>query len=512
MTLAAAFLLLAQGPTVVVLPPDGPAAAETAWAAEAVADVLPSDLALLGVRALSRDDRLRAQEALQIPAVALTRATSIRIAEVLGARHLVVGTYETEGPKLTLSLRLLDLERGSLGERLMASGPLERAAELIHGLAWDVAASILKAPVVTRDEHLARRPAAPFEAFKAYARGLGARRVASRLKLLRQALALDPRFDLARLALGRALLERGEFSAANDVLARIPSPSDQARAARFLQGVTMLEVGRYQEAAALYRVLAEAEPTPGALNNQALAVLRSGAREPRPSELLRRALELEPASLDLMFNRGWTLLREGDAEAAAFVLGDVVRQQPLDSRARVVNAWALRRAGRLQEADEEWRGVAVFAPTYVSLTSPDFTRRFERIMASDRPPILRRTVLSPSEVAAGLIARAERLAAAGDVPGSFRELNQAAFLDPHRPRLHLLLARAHRARGDKESAANEFRMVLWSSEDASVRLELAGVLKELGRVAEARSEAEKVLKADPGNEAARKVIETLGPL
>ena len=88
-----------------------------------------------------------------------------------------------------------------------------------------------------------------------------------------------------------------------------------------------------------------------------------------------------------------------------------------------------------------------------------------------------------------------------------RELSQAAFLDPHRPRVHLLLARAHRARGDKDKAVNELRMVLWGAEDASLRVELASLLKELGRDAEARDEAEKVLKLDPGNAAARRLIE-----
>ena len=51
-------------------------------------------------------------------------------------------------------------------------------------------------------------------------------------------------------------------------------------------------------------------------------------------------------------------------------------------------------------------------------------------------------------------------------------------------------------------------MALWSREDTALRAELAAVLKEAGRTAEARLEAEKVLKADPGNEAARKVLES----
>src|SRR5262249_52292175 len=64
-------LLLAPPPppgAVLVLPAEGPAGdTSTAWIAEAVADVLPRDLVLLGAPAIERQDRLRAQEALAIP-------------------------------------------------------------------------------------------------------------------------------------------------------------------------------------------------------------------------------------------------------------------------------------------------------------------------------------------------------------------------------------------------------------------------------------------------------------
>jgi hypothetical protein len=43
-------------------------------------------------------------------------------------------------------------------------------------------------------------------------------------------------------------------------------------------------------------------------------------------------------------------------------------------------------------------------------------------------------------------------------------------------------------------------------DDPGVRAEMAAVLKEMGRQEEARVEAEKVLRQDPQNEAARAVL------
>jgi tetratricopeptide (TPR) repeat protein len=493
---------------VMVVPPEQTGtSAETAWLGEAVSDLLPRALALAGVPAVERADRLRAQAALEIPRVPLTRATAIRVAEALGARRLVVGEYTAEGQSLSLSLRLLDGERGTLSAPFVSSGALADTGLLVYGAAWDMALALTSPPAVSRDDFFARRPQARFEAMRAYGLGLLARNAATRVKLLRQAVVLEPSFHEARLALGRLQIETGEYTAGHDSLARIPDASPLARAARFAQGVALLEIGRYREAAAVYARLAAEAPSAAVLNNQGLALLRAPAPPERASAVLRRALELEPAERDLAFNTGWTLLAEGDPAAAEFFLRDVVARAPLDAHARVVLAWALRRAGRTAEADQEWKGVVTLAPTYQGLTAPDLARRFERIQPGERMLVLDRGGRSAAEVAAGLVGRADRLLATGDAEGALRELERAVYLDPHANRVHVLLARAYRARGMHERALSEYQMMLWSVDDPPLRAELAALLKEMGRLEEARREAEKVLKVEPGNEAARRVLQ-----
>jgi hypothetical protein len=82
----------------------------------------------------------------------------------------------------------------------------------------------------------------------------------------------------------------------------------------------------------------------------------------------------------------------------------------------------------------------------------------------------------------------------------------AAVSDPYDARVHLQLARALRSR-DAEAALGELRVSLWCRDDAGVRLELAQLLKGLGRDGEARAEAALALRADPTSEAARKLAE-----
>lgn len=497
----------ALGDAVLVTPPERePPANEPNWVGELVSETLPRSLALLGVPAVERDDRLRAQSALEIPLVPLTRATSIRVAEALGAGRLVFGSYALKDGVLTLTLRVLDLRRAGASPPVVARGSAKNVGDLVHGLAWDLAGALGTAPVTTRADFVARRPAATGEALEAFGKALTSRKPILQARYLRQALQAAPQLHEARLALGRVQLENSEFSAAQATLARIPASAPVARAARFMQGLAQLEVGRYAEATALFASLAAERPTAAVLNNQGLAALRDAQRAQRASDALRRALEQAPDSRDVAFNLAWALLLEGDPQASEYFLRGLLRRDPLDGHARLVLAWALEKAGRAEDAAKEWKGVLALAPNLAALDDPDFGRRFERILPAERLRPDDRSERTDAEVAAGLVGRAERRLEANDAEGALRDLVRAAYLDPYAQRVHLLLARAYRARGERERAESELRMTLWSQEDAAVRAELALLLKEMGRDAEARREAERVLKIDPANAAARKVL------
>lgn len=498
---------LAEPGLALVLPAEArPAGSQQAWISQAVAEVLSRDLAFLGVPVISNEERQRAHELLEIPDVAVTRATSIRMAEAVGARRLVQGAFGLDGSRVSLSLRLLDVERGSLSAPLTADGSLEQLRPLLHGLAWDVALAGPVAPRRSKEELLARDGSLPFEAFRLYCQALRPGDPVRRQRLLREALRRAPGYDDAELALGRLQLEAREYAAAADLLARVAESSPAVRVARFLQGVADYEQGRYREAAELFARLAQQRPSAAVLANHGLALARAGNGTPRASQVLRAAVDLEPGLPDLALNLGWTLLFEGDGEAAAFWLRGLLRENARDLHARVLLCWALRRAGRQEEAEAEWKDLLALAPGYGPLANPDRSRRFERLLTSELSLAAGREARSDAELAAGHATRAERLLEGGDARGALAELTRAAYLDPYGARVHRLMGRAQRALGEPEKALGELRMSLWCREDVAVRAELAELLAELGRAQEARSEAEAVLGADPANAVALRLL------
>jgi tetratricopeptide (TPR) repeat protein len=321
--------------------------------------------------------------------------------------------------------------------------------------------------------------------------------------------ALAPDYEEAWLELGRLQLESREQKDALESLERIGSASRLAREARFLGGVALLELGRFDEAALLYAALVERQPTPSALNNYALARLRAGAsRGPRASQLLRQAVDGEavPAK-ETVFNLGFALFCEGEYEAAAFWLQGVTSRDSRDAHARLALVWALRQSGRAAEAGQEWTALLATAPSYQAREAPAPPRRCERVRRAEARPAVEGEGRSDAELAASHVARAERLVSSGDWAAAQTELMRAAYLDPYSAKTHRLLAWTQRAQGQVSAALGELRMSLWCREDSAVRLELAQLLREAGSEAEARAEAQRVLAADPDNAAARAILE-----
>ena len=80
---------------ILVIPFENPAReARIYWLGEASAVLLADDLNALGKRAYTREERLDAFQRLQVPPVAsLSHATVIRLGQVVGATHVVIGSF-----------------------------------------------------------------------------------------------------------------------------------------------------------------------------------------------------------------------------------------------------------------------------------------------------------------------------------------------------------------------------------------------------------------------------------
>ena len=179
---AAAAAQLPAGTPVVVLPFDNPAQEpRLAWMREGAAVLLTDLLAASGERVVDRDERLRAFDRLQLPAGAgLSRASSIKVGQVVAAGVVVIGTLELTGDQLLARGRVVRLDTGRLLPEVQAAGALADLFGIFSRLAHEVRGVSAAPPAMPSD----RLPPS-MQVFELYIKGLVAEAPATAILQLR---------------------------------------------------------------------------------------------------------------------------------------------------------------------------------------------------------------------------------------------------------------------------------------------------------------------------------------
>src|SRR5262249_14864637 len=136
------------------------------WLGEAASLLLSEDLADLGIGALGREERIAAFDRLQLPmSAALTRATMIRVGELIGATDGIVGEGRLS-EELHITARHLEVGPGRQRPDVSASGKLEDIFPVFADLAKRLAGNSPRAASIGRQEDL------PLGVFEDYVKGL----------------------------------------------------------------------------------------------------------------------------------------------------------------------------------------------------------------------------------------------------------------------------------------------------------------------------------------------------
>src|SRR5687767_2111330 len=168
-------LVLPFSVTVEAAVPGGEGAAF--WLGEAAAILLTDELDVRGIPALSRSDRVEAFARLQLPLVTtLTRATMLRVAEMVGATDLVVGEVRL-GTRMTVKARVIAVDTARQRQEVVEEGP----GTDIYAIFERLTARLM--PGTARSD---RRAHLPIGAFEQYVKGLVAPTAAAQERFLEQ--------------------------------------------------------------------------------------------------------------------------------------------------------------------------------------------------------------------------------------------------------------------------------------------------------------------------------------
>ncbi len=505
--------------SVLVVPFDGGRDPRGAWLGEAVAMLLADDLNGMGGNALTRDERVRAFERLQVPERAqLTHGTLIKIGQLIGASTVVGGRLDLSGDTLAISVEAIRIDTGHINSSFTERGPLPDLLAIIERAARRLAPGSAVATADLERQH------PPLAAYEDYVKGLLAETPAISIGYLEKAIALAPGFDRARLALSTVQGDAGDWGAARTSALDVPASSPLKRRAEFLAALAEINLARYDEAFQRLRALADQSPAPEIFTNLGVVQLRRGATPEggRATYFFNKATELDRASPDAAFNLGYAYWREQDYQAALYWLQEAVRRDTGDADAHFVLAATLDATGAGTEAARErelarrlsadYEGTAQDPPP---TTVPDDLDRMAEYLrrpgAGRAESLLNATEQREQrEMAAFHLERGRRFYDKEDDRSALAELRRAIYLSPYQAEAHLLVGRIHLRAGRIPEAIEALKISLWSEETADAHVALGEAYLRQKDRAQAEAEARRALQLVPGRADAEELLARAG--
>ncbi len=192
------------------------------WLRMGIAETMISDLKKSGkVRVVERDqiDRALSEVLLQQKDGTSEDATAVKVGKLVGAKTIVVGSFQKAGGDLRINARFVSVETGIVLDTAKTTGPSTK----IFALQDQVVDKLLGTAPATRPKRKDTQKS--FDAYRLYASALTVASDADKIGYLKKALALDPDFvyatdDLAALEkrLGGYMAIRQKASATQDAV------------------------------------------------------------------------------------------------------------------------------------------------------------------------------------------------------------------------------------------------------------------------------------------------------
>jgi tetratricopeptide (TPR) repeat protein len=492
-------------------------AATSLWIGEAASILLGENLAGLGVGTISREERLAASERLQLPmSSALTRATMIRVGELIGASEIVFGEVRL-GQTLHVRARLIRVNAGQERPSVEESAPLSDIFALFSRLADHVATA------TGRIRPAATVSPAPLslETFELYVKGLVAATPAAQQRFLESAIRLAPTDARILLALWDVYVTQDVHDKALAVANAVPADSRSARAARFAVAQSLIALRRFDGAFQELTALHAKEPAAAISNAIGIVQLRRGAAAGTSpaTTYFARAVSEEPNNTSYLFNLGYAHALVPNASEALAWLRETVRFDAADGDAHLVMSALLASTGRAAEAQRELdlaRSLGTTVDASAQGAGSRVPANLERLEpALSGGAVVRLTTVTPAqrdqkETAAYHLARGRTLVDARKDREAIEELRRAIYLAPYEDEPHLLLGRVYHRTGRTAEAIDEFKVALWSRETAAAHIALGAALLDAGERDAARQAAERALVLSPASVEARELLKKIG--
>lgn len=468
-------------------------------------EVMNRRLESAGFLPIGREDRLYALDHLGLPPnFRPTRASTIRLAQNLDTDSVIIGSYASDGKRITITARILDINGLKLSAPIDGQADLPRLLDGINSLAWKLVRQFDPAYPVAEQTFVAADAKLPLSAFENYIRGLVEDSPAERIKHLKEAVQLDPTYYPAWLALGRMYFHEQEYELASAAFGKIPKTEPAALGASFYRGLASFYTGNYVQAEESFAFVATQLPLSEVINNEAVAASR---RNHDAASLFQQAVSADPKDPDYRFNLALALRRRNDIPGAMREVGECLKLRPQDTEAQ-----ALLTSFEAAASSTDVK-TNTFLPPGTANTNP--TGPLERIKRNYNEASFRQAAYEIDQMQAMKLeslpaaARSTAYATAGSrylnsglLLEAERQFQDALRANPDNAAAHAGLAQIRERSGDADGARQQANQSLQNSPNADAHLVLARLNMQAGQLSSAAGEVAQALKLDPKSPAA----------
>jgi tetratricopeptide (TPR) repeat protein/TolB-like protein len=467
------------------------------WIGEAFSEVLGQRMQCPSIFVIVREDRLYAFDRVGIPAnTQLSRATLLRIAEQMGVDYVVLGTYNYDGNFFSTKAQLLDMRRLHLSPFVTESGSLLQLIGIQAATAWDLMHLVQPELVATRQDFIAETKDIRLDALENYVRGVVSTSNVEKIRRFKEAVRLNPDYNVAILALGRTYFDQREYGSAVTWLAKVPQSDKHAAEANFFLGLAAYYSGNVDRAAEAFRVVVDRFPLTEVYNNLGVAEARRGKNT--SVEYLEKAVQADPTEPDYHFNLALSLARTSDRQAAIRELREVLNLRPGDTEARnylQMLTLANSTSGRVpMERIKRNYDEASFRQLAFAIENAE-----EAQMAN----------ADPKKHAAVHVDQGKQRLAQGFYEEARDHFRRALALDPQNPEAHLGLANAQIALNDLAGARSELERTLGNQPTPDAYVALARLNLRENKLDAANDDVEQALRLEPTNDSALRLRQQL---
>lgn len=501
------------------------------WLGEGLEELTIQRLSAAGQQVYSHAGRVAELDRYGLPGTAkFSHATMLRIGIDLDADYVIFGAFASDGKTLAVQARLLRVHPAGLERAVQESGPLTSLMELHERLVWKLLGQNDHKYKVTLASFTKDQRPLRLDAFEHYIRGLLASDDDVRTRELRDAVRLEPEWPAPSFALGQFAFSRRDCDSAVTWFSRIPSSNARYPEAEFTMGVCRLLQGQPDKAEGLFTALQDSlkddmvsgADLPEILNNLAIARARQNKGAAAiPS--LRRATELDPDEDDYPFNLGLLYLSAKDPASASEFFREACDREPENAEDRALLIYALEKAGKKEEADDE-RDIAAEAlgPNGLPRIDAKDLEKLQRVtdeldttalqleLVTGHVNAVAQNATGPGAAAAFVRLGRQQLSA-GKLDTAEAAFRSALDAVADYSAAHRGLAEVFRRQGKADAAVQELQAALARRDSAVDRTMLARIYLDQKKTDEARAELERALKIAPNYATAKQMLSRLQP-